>query len=277
MSTVGKNTNYTKVAGILNNNIIPAQQYRFFLPCAQPAGSGNVTDLSGKLNIGVIDAATTDGAVWANSGSITTTSAAAGVGAGVTIPAQNSLSPMGFDLANGKSMLWVFQVKIPVNPSGAALRTLAGSLTAASGGIVAYVGEASAAFAGRVSIRIRNAGGTNNTYNSPTTAPLINDGNLHTIAVFVNGVAKTLSVYVDGVASAYQTNQDISAIASTVQIPNIGYGVGHYGDPATTGTLGTQTRNHQCLVFDTLPSNINRIVQHIIKNPTKMIESWMVG
>lgn len=276
MPTVGKNTNSTRIAGVLDATPTPAANYRFFLPGAQPVGSGAVLDKSGNGNNGLIEAGTSDAAVWANVGSITTTSAATGTGAGVSVPAVNSLSPMGFDLANGKSLLWALQVKIPTNPTGSALRVIAGSLTGASGGIVLYMGEASAAFAGRVTVRIRNAGGTNNTYNTPTTAPLINDGNIHSVVVFVNGTNKTLTVYVDGTASAYQNAQDISAIAATVQVPNSGYGLGHYGDPSATGTLGTQTRNHHCLIFDTLPSNINSIVQHVVKNPTKVVENWMI-
>lgn len=276
MSTVGKSTNSTRVVGNIVATPIPATEYKFFLQGAQPVGSGNVIDISGKGNVGVIDSGTTDAAVWATAGSITSTSAAAGAGKGVSVKAVNLLSPMGFDLSTGKSLLWAFQVKIPVNPTGSALRAVAGSLTGTSGGIVAYVGEASAAYAGRFSVRIRNAAGTNNTYQTPTTAPLINDGALHSIVVFVDGSNKQLTVYVDGAVSAYQNLQDISSIASTVYVPNSDYGIGHYGDPATTGTLGIQTRNHHCIIFDQLPSNATDVVQHLVRNPARVIEDWMI-
>lgn len=275
MSSIGKSTNTSKVVGVLGKST-PSRFYKFFLPCAQDVGSGSVLDLSGKSNNAIIESATSDAAVWAVAGAVTTTGAATGSGAGVNVPTSQSLSPMGFDLASGKSMLWSFQIKLPTNPTGSALRALCGSLSGASGGIVFYVGEASAAYAGRCSVRIRNAGGSNNTYNNPTNAPLVNDGNFHNIVVWVNGSTKTLSLYVDGILSSYQSNQDISAVSSTVNVPNIPYGIGHYGDPSTTGTTGTQSKNHHCMIFNSVPTNINDLIQQVTINPSKLVEDWMV-
>ncbi len=277
MPTVGRTTSGVRAASGVSGAVTPAEQYRFFICAAQPAGSGNALDISGKSANAVIDAGTSDAAVWANAGYMTTTGAVPGVGKGLTIPPAAALkSPLDWDLSKGQSLLIAMQVNFPALPSGAASRQFCGDLTSL-GGISLLVGEASlAGGAGRLAARIRDAAGVNNTYVPTIAAPLLVAGQTHTVVIWIDGTAKTLTVYVDGVASGFQTAQSLSSLTGATQ-SNAGFNFGYYGDgAASSGTTGAKFANVHALKFDAVPTNIDQLIALLNRHTARIVEKRVI-
>ena len=275
MSTVGKNTQGSKVQGVIKPTPILTNEYKLYIPAAQPVSSGNAIDLSGNNNIAVIDSGTTDAAVWANAGFITTTLAAPGAGKGLTIQKVSNNSPLQWNMQNGQSLLLAFKLNIPTLPTGSASRQIIGDLSTV-GGLSIVVGEASlAGGAGRLSVRVRDAS-VNNTYAPTSSAPQLVANTTHSVLVWINGVSKQLTVYVDGVVSGMQNSQSLSSITGST-VSNAGFNFGYYGDlAAISGTTGIKVSNVHALVFNTVPNNISSLLSHLILNGSRPIEYGMI-
>lgn len=275
MSTIGKNTQGNKIQGVIKPTPILTNEYKFYIPAAQPVSSGSAIDLSANNNIATIDAGTTDSAVWATPGFMTTTGAAPGVGKGLTVQKVLNNSPLQWNMQNGQSLLLAFKLNIPTLPTGSATRQIIGDLSLV-GGLSIVVGEASlAGGAGRLSVRVRDTS-TNNTYTPNSSAPQLVANTTHSVVVWVNGTSKQLTVYVDGVVSGMQNSQSLSSITGST-VSNAGFNFGYYGDlAATSGTTGVKVSNIHALVFNTVPNNISSLLSHLILNVSRPIEYGMI-
>lgn len=276
MSTVGKNTAGNTLKGVINTTPILPTEYKFFIPAAQPLGSGIALDLSGKNNNALIDAGTSDAAVWANSGFMTTTAAVPGTGKGLTIQKVSGNSPLGWSLSAGQSLILSMQINFPTLPTGSLSRQFVGDVSSL-GGVALVVGETSlAGGAGRLAVRVRDSAGVNNTYVPTSAAPLLIAGQTHTVVVYIDGVNKTTTLWLDGVASSFQNNQSLSSLSGNT-LSNTAFNFGYYGDlSGTSGTTNVKFASVQALVFNKVPTNIQKIVQHLVINPKNPIEKWML-
>lgn len=272
MPSVGKTTAGVRAASGVFGSVTPADQYRFFIKAAQPVGSGNAADLSGKGANATIDAGTTDAAVWANAGFMTSTGAVPGAGKGLTVAAVASKSPLNWDLSRGQSLLLAMQVNFPALPTGSASRQFSGDLTSI-GGVSVLVGEASlAGGAGRLAVRVRDSSGNNNTYMPTIAAPLLVAGQTHNVVVWIDGTAKTMTVYVDGVASGFQSAQSLASLVGAT-VANAGFNFGYYGDgAAASGTTNAKFANVHALVFDTVPLNIDQLITLLNRQIVRVVE-----
>lgn len=243
-----------------NIQVLPASTYRrptpskflrFLLGGKQATGSGAIADLSGNGNSGTLNGAQNQTDPWANAGFFSATAldnSATGSppnsqGGGATVGASGVSAAGGFNLFAQDSVVVCFtcQVAYP----GFGLGFIGNS--ASSPGI--NIGESSTNTGGLGVSIVDNA---INTYAANVQAQFrVADGAVHKIVVMINGnttavgdtAAKTIRIFADGTELAPANSGVFSAAAPGNTIPSFGFGVGHTGNPAASGTLGAKVRD----------------------------------
>lgn len=223
-----------------------ASAYKFFLPGSQFVGSGNAKDLSGNNADATIDSGTTDAAVWANKGYITTAAATNG---GLYVPAAKAT----YNLAT-QSLILAFVMN---DASAAPTNYLFGNGNGGSDGI--FINADSA----KLNLQICTNGGSITT--SGPTAATVRDGTDHAVLVALNAVTKSASVYVDGILS----NTFANAFSGTTA-PTLNFYIGSV--PGQAAFAAKFNGIHLLTFTGALPGNLNLIAAKHAAGP----RNWFV-
>lgn len=222
-----------------------ASRYKFFIPGSQFAGSGNAKDLSGNNADAVIDSGTSDAAVWANKGYMTS---AAGANGGLYVAAAKS----SFDLST-HSLIIAGVVNIA---SGASSVFFAGNGDGSNQGIY-LAGDVNGKLVAFVSTSDAMA-----TSLGASTA-VIRDGTDHAVVVALDSVTKSAYYYVDGTLSDQAAN---AFTGSTTIATNFYVGAVAGGTAVAAKFNGL----HMFTMSGGLPSNINLLAAKHAASP----KSW---
>lgn len=248
----------------LGEGFDPSTGYKLFVPGAQDTGSGAAIDRSPNGNDLLIDADTTSGAVWANSGYITSTgtygdSGNKGVTSETAIPLDFSSQTIllaltvnaaaadgAFDF-DGKNWIGNFN-----NVTGLGLK-----VTNTSGKFGWHFKQGSALN--------YDSGG----YGPKSSTITVFDGTDHNIVFYWNGATTTLNAYVDGVLDTNFSNLNLGAIPALNGITS-SFSVGSSPSYSGNGNRGVKVKNLHLLTWEkTAAPSVSQVLSVVSNFQTK--------
>lgn len=270
---------------------------RFLIHGVQPTGALVATDLSGNGNHGAIypgtagatsgfaSAAAADAAMFANAGWITSTANSLTDG-GATVGGSGASAVGGFNLYAGESFILLATVNMAYPGYGT---SVVGNNTNTSGVTLG----ASSTNSGGFGVAIRDNSG--NVYDAGLKPTLkLADGNTHKVVCYVNGNSSAIGdtggwrmrVGFDGVE---QTLADVGygvgvyrntgAGVTGSTLPSYGFGIGHCGNPGTSGTAPARIRDVHLYVLPAGvgPAKFADVIRWYQVNPDKPLPASIVG
>lgn len=230
-----------------------------WVPGVQPVGSGAAIDKSSNGRNLAVDVGTTDGAVWANPGWITTTDGSGGSAKGVSTAA--IMPPVDF---RSDTVLLCMQVKGAATAAAdVASKRWGGTFPAGGGGVQfrlsGTVGN------GKMRLALFHSGSPTISADSALT---VFDGNPHSLQILVRGGELVAEMYVDGVKDTGVGSMSLSGMGLTAGAHGP-FCLGHDVDAAGQGNRAVQFANIQWLQWNgqAPPANIATLLAMYVQRP----------
>ncbi len=235
----------------------PSKGVRFHIGGIQAAASGGPRDISLAGNHPTINGGTTDAAICANAGWITTAAidnqGANANGGGLTVGGSGANAVGGFNLYDEAS--FIFVATVVANSANYNMGFIGNSSGGTPGLSIGQAGN-SGGNQGGMSIALRDNSG--NVYNPSVEAQFqLASGGLKKIVVLANGnktaieavdtAVRTMRIFGEsangGMSELTLANAGSLAAVINSTLPSYGFGFGHTGQPAASGTFGSRQRH----------------------------------
>lgn len=236
----------------------PSTGYKLFVPGAQDAGSGAAVDRSPNGNDLLIDADTTDGAVWANAGYVTSAGTFGGSGnKGVT---SETAIPLDF---SSQTILMALTVNGAASDGAFDFdgKNWIGNYNDETG-----LGLKVTDSAGKFGWHFKQGASTN--YDSGGFGPksstiTVFNGADHNIVFYWNGATAVLNAYVDGVLDTNFSNLNLGAIPALNGITS-SFSIGSSPSYSVNGNRTVKVKNLHLLTWDKSSAPSEAQVQNAI-------------